>query len=143
MKQYSILDKINLWLLGGIKSNGFEEVKPKPKINPVITQPYSSVNGRNVEILVRVNLNQSYYKVSEFAFDGWSIPNIDSPYHATNYLNEWLIARNIGDGFNNKPRAFLEACINTKTSSSMYYCGYMLDVKIINATKYGMTDEKS
>lgn len=24
MKQYSILDKINLWLLGGIKSKGFD-----------------------------------------------------------------------------------------------------------------------
>lgn len=24
MKQYSILDKINLWFLGGIKSNGFD-----------------------------------------------------------------------------------------------------------------------
>lgn len=108
-----------------------DDPKPATPVGP--NNPPNKPKPKVIDIKVWVNLENSLYTIQQFACDGYRIPNIDRPYEATNYLDKWLIARHIGDGYNIKPCEFLEACLDTKTSSSMMYCGYEIKVTIMNS----------
>lgn len=96
------------------KNNGKKE-KPKKVIN----------------IIVDVDLQNKYHTINGFVFDGYIIPNVNSPYYATQYMRDWMRARNIGDGrYNFAATEFMESCINTKTSATKMYYGYEINIKI-------------
>lgn len=102
----------------------------KPKVSkPTVVKPRDKL----LEIKVVVDLSKSSHStIKQFVFDGYLIPNIDSPLSASFYMKDWFMSRHIGDGYNHEARNFLEACLKTKTSSTLYYCGYEIVVTIMN-----------